>query len=700
MALAAAFVASCGGCDGGLSSFDADFRVDPSTSALEFGRVLEGTRVTLVVVVQAETRAPVSVTASVQAPFSAPEAVAVPGDGEVELPVTFLAGDGEVMGTLVLRGAGRTVEVPLHGTGVRPPACVPSAACRESTYSLDEDRCVESVLPDDAPCDVANVCLEQGRCRGGSCFGVARGCDDADACTVDGCSVLTGCVNTPRLCPAPSDPCRVATCDSVTGCGDEPAADGHVCGSVDCVEGHFCVSGACRVLPTPEGFLCAPAVACLPEGHCHQERCERAPSTGDWQPEWSAPLPGQPSGGEPALLSAAGNLFFNLCGLPRPAAQDAGVDDGGVSDAGASDGGGMDGGGADDGGVCGLASWTGTGFERFLAPYVEGEAGVARRLVNLSARGVLVARRGALELRDGTTGALVGSLDVDVAPGAVAVGPDGVIEVAFDGGERLGWSAAEVSSRPAMEGVEVLALDGVGALYGWAPGAGRLLRATHLDDGGVFTEDVFTGVDGASLVTAGGRALVGGREQVRWLGDGGVERVDVSLGFAPALPDVPLARGVFATGDATVVVGRRCPSPLISCGPEVEETWARVWEPSGQALWEVMVVPGEVQGRVAEAALVGAGPGAFAALVQADTGAGVGAWLEVFANGSRTMLCPLPARSSEVRGALFAAGRLFAITGGEGGPLWLEAWNLQALPLAATGWPQGDGLQGQRAASP
>lgn len=722
VALFLAALAGCRGCDNGIDPLDADFRVDPSTQSIEFGRVLEGTHVTKTVIVLAETRASLTITAAVDTPFQAPASIDIPGGGQAEVAVTFVAGNGESTGTLVLTGSKRTIEVPLHGTGVRPPNCLPSGPCIESNYSLEEDRCIETQSPDDTACDPGSVCLEQGRCRAGLCLGVARTCDDNNACTNDGCSMLSGCVNTPRTCPAPSDPCKVAACDPVTGCGEAPADDGKICGAVDCVSGHFCVAGACQVLPTPDGFLCSAAVACLPEGRCFQQECRR-PDAGPWLPRWSATVPGLPSTAAPALLGSAGNLFFSTCGVPRPApdAGDDGGADAGAPDAGPSDGGldggtddagaddaGVDGGtldaGEDDGGVCALASWTSSGFDRFVVPYEFDAVGGPRRLVNLSPRGVLLALDGGLELRTGMTGTRIDSVEVVPSPGGVAVSPDGGIQLLLDDGTLTTWTASGLVPVLALGGQGVLALDVRGTLYAWEPDAGVLSRVRVLDDGGVAVDALHPDAGNGSLIATGVSVVAGGRQQIVWLPDGGTSERDLTWTSPAGVLQDALPRGVLASSDSVVVFARRCVFPLMSCLPADEETWVRVTDSSSGALrWETKVLPAGASARIVESALITYTPGALATLVEADFAAqdaGTGAYLQIFADGQRDVLCPLPPESTHLRGAHFASGRLFVFVDGADAGVRLEAYDLNALPLSFSGWPQADGVEAQRSATP
>jgi hypothetical protein len=161
---------------------------------------------------------------------------------------------------------------------------------------------------------------------------------------------------------------------------------------------------------------------------------------------------------------------------------------------------------------------------------------------------------------------------------------------------------------------------------------------------------------------------------------------------------------VLASPDSVVAFARRCPAPLTSCLPAAEETWARVTDSStGLARWEARVLPADAGGRLEEVALIAGARGAFAALVQADFAAqdaGAGAFLQLFSEGRRELLCPLPAGSSSLRGALFASGRLFVLVDGGDAGVRLEAYELNALPLSTAGWPQAAGVEGQRRAAP
>jgi hypothetical protein len=314
----------------------------------------------------------------------------------------------------------------------------------------------------------------------------------------------------------------------------------------------------------------------------------------------------------------------------EPDAGDDAGSDGGTDagpDAGAADGG-LD---AGDPGVCAMASWTSSGFDRFVAPYeVDGE----RRLVNLSPRGVLLARDGGLELRSGLTGTLLQSVDAVVSRGAIAVSEDAGVQLLLDDGTLATWSAAGLVPVLALGGAGVLALDVRGSLYAWQADAGVLTRVSDDGDGGQVVEIVRVDA-GPSLVTTNSTAVLGGQLLVHWLADGGAAILDRPWRSDAGVPLEALPRAVFASPDTIVAFARRCASPVMSCMPTDEETWVRVTDLlTGIVRWEAKVLPAGVTSRLEEAALVSlpASPGAVAALVQADfsaldAGYGLGAYL-------------------------------------------------------------------------
>lgn len=656
---------------GPVDPVELGLRVQPLE--LDFGRVLEGASARRALTLTSATRAEIAVALSTDAPFSAPASTVVPGGSDVQVEVTFKAGSTLAEGVLRLTVGDRTAEVKLRGTGVRPPDCRPSAECIVSTYSLEEDRCVETGAADDAPCDPASVCLEQGRCRGGQCLGIARRCDDNDKCTDDACAMDVGCVHTPHVCPRPAMACRVATCDPTGGCGEANAPDATLCGSQDCVEVNFCVSGQCVQQPTPDGLPCAPPIACLPEATCQSQRCERV-LEGDWTPDWSARLEGEPTG---ELAASGATLFFSSC-------VDAGTLDAGLADAGASDAGDPDAGEVDAGRplVCGLTSYTGTGFERFVYPY-EDEA--PRAVWAVSAAGVLVVRDGGLELRSPMTGALRFSLEEVPERSRLVVARERVF-LWRDGGV-LAWRDGGLDEVAPLGGPVALARGN--ALFAWNPDAGLLTRLVFLSDGGLErSEHSLAGVETPTLSVSGDSVTLGATGRLHTQSDAGFVRFD----WADAGAERVLEDWTLSSDTATTAFFERDGGAW---------TFARVFDAaSGESLWSAPLTTPVSPGRLVLTTLIDAPRGTFTALVRSETMQGPRTSFALYADGERKGLCRLPELSGAVERAVVSSSALVVTARRPDGGLVLESYDLAELSVSRTGWPQAQGVGGTRSDRP
>ncbi|TMA40502.1 MAG: hypothetical protein E6J81_19845 [Deltaproteobacteria bacterium] len=85
-------------------------------------------------------------------------------------------------------------------------------------------------------------------CSAGACVsGPAPNCDDGNACTVDGCSSVTGCTHSPVSCDD-GNVCTIDACDPVTGCAHvnntAPCNDGNACTVGDVCSAGTCAAGA------------------------------------------------------------------------------------------------------------------------------------------------------------------------------------------------------------------------------------------------------------------------------------------------------------------------------------------------------------------------------------------------------------------------------------------------------------------------
>lgn len=675
--------AGCRCRDGDLDGVEPGFRVN--AASLDFGRAQEGAEVSRSLLLSSTSRVEAQISVTTRGPFSAPSELRLPGATELPLEVVFTAGSERVEGALELAANGKTVSVALSGEGVRPRECRPSAPCRESQFDLQLDTCVASVSLDGASCQPPSDCLEKGVCRGGSCLGSPRSCEDQNRCTSDACAEGLGCLHAPVSCPPPTKPCRVPSCDPATGCGEAMAQDGTPCGPVDCVNANLCLGGECRLLPTPEGFLCAPRTPCQAEGRCRAQQCQR-PDAGEMAPSYAVPLPLPPAPGgseEPTLLTHQGNLFFELCG-PR---------------------------GSDSG--CQLRSYTGSGFERFTFHHPDL---LPRRVAAASDAGVLVLTPLSLEAYAGADGAALwsfpfSSLGSPDAGGSLPSATQERIALRASGEvlASIGWRSASADAGPAGDGglaQTVLRLGSDGAL---------LARETlGLEDGLLAVDELgqaivyapsgkvsWLGADGGSLLPApagepsllasGGRALAGGRylleadggllAELRWPRDAG-ERL--------------LPRQLFLARGRVFGFYQACPS-----GPSCQEsdlaTRLLAFDLNdGRALWEATVLPEGARGRVEEAALALVGQSAVVTLTEAELDGGREAHLQLFAEGKRLFLCPLPP-GGELGGAAFAGGFVHLLVN-RGGSWRLEAYGLAGLSLESTGWPQRYGLSGTRRA--
>ena len=225
---------------------------------LAFGGVYVGASRDRSITVSNPGRASRSVEVQLGAPFAAIERFTVAGGDAVQLQVTFTPtapGPAEVSLTI-----DQTV-VAVTGEGLAPLACAPPDPCSGARFDPLAGACVVTPLPEDSAC--AAPCVRDGHCRAGLCVGAQDLCDDADPCTSDACSAISGCLHSTVSCAAPTDLCQAAVCDATTGCGVVPVVDGVPCGADDCVRGtsNVCITGRCVERPRPAGLLCFEALA-------------------------------------------------------------------------------------------------------------------------------------------------------------------------------------------------------------------------------------------------------------------------------------------------------------------------------------------------------------------------------------------------------------------------------------------------------
>ncbi len=277
-------------------------RVDFPATALNFPRAQ-------VVRVVNRSRVARTLPVAIEAPFSAPGALEVPGGTEVELQLTFTpTAIGRATATLFLDA----LEVSVTGEGVEAVDCGASGPCDVVRFDPDSLSCVHTLREDGASCSDELQCIEAGACLSGVCAGTAARCDDHDACTSDSCARGRGCQHLAAECTAPTNPCLAPTCDPLLGCGSAPVLDGTPCGAVSCTLANICLAGTCRAVVPPEGFTCTPESACRGEGTCHQQACVVPPQT-DLHPRWSY-VSGHGDFRFEGITDAQGNWYWVECG--------------------------------------------------------------------------------------------------------------------------------------------------------------------------------------------------------------------------------------------------------------------------------------------------------------------------------------------------------------------------------------------------
>jgi hypothetical protein len=388
---------------------------------------------------------------AIEAPFTAPTELEVPGGTEVSLEVVFTPSVlGPATGTLFLDD----VAVPVTGEGVEATACAASTPCDEVHFDPDSLSCVHSVSEDGAQCADELQCIEAGSCRSGVCVGQAARCDDADACTTDACAIGRGCQHSATECASPANPCLAPTCDPLLGCGSAPVQDGTPCGAVSCELANICLAGACRAVVPPEGFTCAPESACRGEGVCHQRACV-VPQETDLHPRWTYTSNDGDFRFE-GVTDAQGNWYWVECGGPtKPSTPTY---------------------------RCTAVSVTAEGFERFRTDVtsIGTPQGTSRHTQLLAgALFVFVADEATLAAIDTTTGAVVWNRPLTLTGTAQLTH---VNQLAEDGHGTL-WLAAQTDEPGRPQSV----LARVGAATGVVQGATAVdgfLDLLLLDSGG------------------------------------------------------------------------------------------------------------------------------------------------------------------------------------------------------------------------
>jgi MYXO-CTERM domain-containing protein len=124
----------------------------------------------------------------------------------------------------VVTGSGSSSDTWIWGLGV---PCETAADCLDDSGPCTDFECNEGVCAypkTTEPCDDFDACTDVDTCSEGMCIGVSISCVDANACTLDTCDPVDGCMNT-----AIEECCLT----------DEDCPEGDVClvGSNTCIGG-------------------------------------------------------------------------------------------------------------------------------------------------------------------------------------------------------------------------------------------------------------------------------------------------------------------------------------------------------------------------------------------------------------------------------------------------------------------------------
>ena len=188
----------------------------------------------------------------------------------------------------------------VSGSCVGSPSvlCEGPGPCLTSTCNPTSGVCVSAAKPNGSLCSDGDQCSQNDTCAGGLCSGTPRVCNDGNACTVDSCTPLGGCVSTP-IADACSDgnacteddncgtgSCKgtARTCDDTNPCTTDNCSpadgsclfnllslDGTACDDGNaCTTGDQCVVGTCtpgQPVDCEDGDPCI-ANACDPAEGC------------------------------------------------------------------------------------------------------------------------------------------------------------------------------------------------------------------------------------------------------------------------------------------------------------------------------------------------------------------------------------------------------------------------------------------------
>ena len=155
-------------------------------------------------------------------------------------------------------------------------SCAPGPAmgCNDGNPCTDDacdpaKGCVTS--PNSSPCDDGSVCTVQDTCAGGVCDkGLAKTCDDNNACTDDSCDEVKGCVSLANAVTCSDG----NACTAGDTCKDGACASGQ---AVECVDANPCTTDVCLAASGCQHLAnkaaCDDGDACTVQDVCADSKC-------------------------------------------------------------------------------------------------------------------------------------------------------------------------------------------------------------------------------------------------------------------------------------------------------------------------------------------------------------------------------------------------------------------------------------------
>jgi len=123
-----------------------------------------------------------------------------------------------------------------------PGACNDNNPCTTDRCEKKDGKSTCAYAPNPAPCSDGDVCTVGDKCEGTKCTaGKARDCNDGNACTSDSCNPEKGCSSTPLTSGACNDsnPCTDKdACNKAGACAGKPMA---------CDDNNLCTLDGCSV---------------------------------------------------------------------------------------------------------------------------------------------------------------------------------------------------------------------------------------------------------------------------------------------------------------------------------------------------------------------------------------------------------------------------------------------------------------------